>query len=286
MITGTTKIVGLLGWPVEHSLSPAMHNATFCALGLDYEYLAFAVSPQELPQALAGAKALGFSGLNVTIPHKVKIIPYLDGIDRSAELVGAVNTVVFEDGRAIGHNTDADGFVNSLRAEKVAIAGKRAVVLGAGGAARAIVHGLLDNGVQDIAVGARDKDKALTFAQTFGTSQTVRGYDWGREDFAAALAACDILIHCTPVGMSPHEDEEVSLDWEVLNPAAVVCDLIYTPLVTRLLHKAAAAGHKTVGGAGMLVEQGAAAFSLWTGLQAPRAVMHKALSDALASEAR
>jgi len=286
MITGKTKVVGLLGWPVQHTLSPAMQNAAFQAAGLDYRYLAFAVRPENLPQALAGAKAFGFGGLNLTIPHKVRVIPYLDGIDRSAELVGAVNTVVFESGRAIGYNTDLDGFVNSLKAENISIAEKRVVVLGAGGAARAIVYGLLDNRVLTVAVGARDSAKAATFAQTFGNSQRVQGFGWQQKEFAKVLSGCDILIHCTPIGMYPCWEEEVPLDWAALNPQAVVCDLIYNPVVTSLLTRAAASGHKTLGGSGMLVEQGAAAFTLWTGIEAPRDIMRQVLAGVLSDTRR
>jgi shikimate dehydrogenase len=286
MITGKTKVVGLLGWPVQHTLSPAMQNAAFQAVGLDFSYLAFGVRPEELPQALAGARALGFGGLNLTIPHKVRIMPYLDGIDRSAELVGAVNTVVFESGRAIGYNTDSDGFVNSLQAENVDIDGKKVTVLGAGGAARAIVHGLLDKGVSTVTIGARNAAKAAAFAATFGSGQRVSGFGWRQPEFVKALSGCDILVHCTPIGMSSCREEEVPLDWVALNPQAVVCDLIYNPMITSLLTRAAAAGHKIIGGSGMLVEQGAAAFTLWTGIQAPRDIMFQALAEALADKGR
>ncbi|MDR3591618.1 MAG: shikimate dehydrogenase [Negativicutes bacterium] len=280
MIKGKMRVVGLLGWPVGHTLSPVMQNAAFAAAGLDFCYVAFAVKPEELPQALAGAKALGFGGLNLTIPHKVEIMRWLDELDRSAQLVGAVNTVVFESGRAIGYNTDADGFVNSLQTEGVATDGKKVAVLGAGGAARAVVHGLLDNGVQVVSVGARDAAKAAAFAGSFGSGGRVRGFDWKQQEFAQVLSDCDILVQSTPVGMWPQAGAEVPLDWEALSPAAVVCDLIYNPATTSFLARAAADGHKTIGGAGMLVGQGAAAFTLWTGIQAPREVMRQALAEA------
>lgn len=284
MVSGKTKIVGLLGWPVEHTLSPAIQNAAFGAAGLDFVYVAFPVRPEELPQAIAGAKALGLAGLNVTVPHKVNIMPFLDGIDRSARLVGAVNTVVFEADRAIGYNTDLDGFINSLMAEDVAIADKRAILLGAGGAARAIVCGLQDNGILSVTVGTRDASRAQAFAATFGQDRAVYGLGWRESEFVEALGDCDILVQCTPVGMYPYASEAVLLDWEKLKSQAVVCDLIYNPPVTQFLRQAAAAGHKTVGGAGMLVEQGAAAFTLWTGIPAPKATMYQVMTEALAAE--
>lgn len=279
MIRGNMKVVGLFGWPVEHTLSPVMQNAAFAAAGLDLCYLAFAVRPGDLPQALQGVKALGFGGLNLTLPHKVEVMRHLDGLDRSAEVVGAVNTVVFEAGRAIGYNTDSAGFVNSLQAENVGIAGGKVALLGAGGAARAVVNGLLDNGVLTVAVGTRDGAKAGAFAGSFASGGRVQGFGWSQPEFLQALSGCDILIQSTPVGMWPRADEEILLAWEAVNPRAVVCDLIYNPATTLFLTRAAAAGHKIIGGAGMLVEQGAAAFTLWTGIEAPREVMYGALAD-------
>lgn len=284
MISGKTKVVGLLGWPVEHTMSPHIQNAAFSAAGLDYVYIALPVKPEDLPKAVAGLKSLGFSGVNVTVPHKVSIMPFLDALDRSAQLVGAVNTIVFSGGKATGYNTDMPGFVNSLLAENVAINGKRAVLIGAGGAARAVVHGFLENGAAMVTVGARDGAKAISFATSFEQRGKVQGCDWRQAEFDDALRRCDILVNCTPVGMYPRVEEEVPLEWEMLNPAAVVCDLIYNPTVTSFLARAAAAGHKTVGGAGMLVEQGIAAFTLWTGAPAPRGAMYDMFAKVLATK--
>ncbi|MDR7866005.1 MAG: shikimate dehydrogenase [Sporomusaceae bacterium] len=280
MITGKTKVCAVIGWPVEHSLSPPIHNAAFAAVGLDYVYVPLAVAPDALGAAVAGFRAAGLAGINVTVPHKVNIIPFLDALDRSAELVGAVNTVVFAAGRATGHNTDLAGFVNSLTAAGVAIAGRRAVLLGAGGAARAVAWGFIEHGAAAITVGARDAAKATAFAVSFPAG-SVAGCGWQGEAFAASLGCCDILVNCTPIGMYPRAAEEAPLDWAALNPEAAVCDLIYTPPLTKFLARARERGHLTVGGAGMLIEQGAAAFTLWTGREAPRDAMRAALDGAL-----
>lgn len=280
MITGKTKVCAVIGWPVEHSLSPSIQNAAFAAAGLDYVYVSLAVTPAALAAAVAGFRAAGLAGINVTVPHKVGIIPHLDALDRSAELVGAVNTVVFAAGRATGHNTDLAGFVNSLAAAGVAIAGRRAVILGAGGAARAVAWGCLANGAAGVTVGARDAAKAAAFAASFPAG-AVAGCGWHDAAFAVALSCCDILVNCTPLGMYPNVGEDVPLDWAALSPGAVVCDLIYTPPLTAFLARARERGHLTVGGAGMLIEQGAAAFTLWTGREAPREAMRAAFDEAL-----
>ncbi len=264
MITGKTKMIGILGWPVEHSLSPIMHNAAFAAADLDYAYVPLPVKPCDLPQAIDGLKAMGFIGVNVTIPHKVAIMSYLDEIDRSAKVVGAVNTIVIQNGRCIGHNTDAEGFIRSLESRNVTIANKKAVLLGAGGAARAVVAGLLDHGITRITVATRDISKAEHFIRTFPQDDGLTGCTWYDGIFSRVLTECDILINCTPVGMSPHTEGELPIDWSAVNPSAVVCDLIYNPPHTRFLANAAERGHIIINGQGMLIEQGALAFKLWT----------------------
>ncbi len=280
MITGKTKVCAVIGWPVEHSLSPSIQNAAFAAAGLDYVYVSLAVAPDALAAAVAGFRAAGLAGINVTVPHKVNIIPFLDALDRSAELVGAVNTVVFAAGRATGHNTDLAGFVNSLAAAGITIPGRRVVILGAGGAARAVAWGCLTNEAAGVTVGARDTVKAAAFAAAFPAG-AVAGCGWHDAAFAAALGRCDILVNCTPLGMYPNVGEDVPLDWASLNPGAAACDLIYTPPLTAFLARARERGHLTVGGAGMLIEQGAAAFTLWTGREAPREAMRAAFDKAL-----
>lgn len=281
-ITAKTQKVGLLGWPLSHSLSPAMQNAAFAASGLDYVYLPLPTPPELLPQAIAGLRALGFRGVNVTIPHKVAVIDYLDDIDASAKLVGAVNTIVNQDGRLIGYNTDADGYIGSLKAAGVAIAGKHAVVLGAGGAARAVVAGLTKNGISSIAIGARELGKATCLAQLFTRhGVTITGIEWNNQSFTSALAGADIIVNTTPLGMYPDIDSQPPIPWDNLKSSAIISDLVYNPLVTSFMKTAANLGHKVIAGDGMLVSQGALAFTLWTAKEAPQAVMSQALTNGL-----
>ncbi|HEY3425983.1 MAG TPA: shikimate dehydrogenase [Negativicutes bacterium] len=279
MTTGKTKAIGIIGWPVGHSLSPLIHNAAFAGLGLDYTYIPLPVQPGQLGQGIAGLKALGFSGANVTVPYKVAVMDYLDEIHASAQLVGAVNTIVVQEGRCIGYNTDAEGFILSLKASQVDISGKNAVLLGAGGAARAVVCGLMEHGIRKVTIGARNAGKAGTFAGTFEPTVEVVGCGWQENIFQSALGDCDILIQCTSLGMFPRLHEEPPLDWQKVNCSATVCDLIYNPRMTQFLLTAAGRGHKVVGGEGMLVEQGAYAFFIWTGQQAPRDIMYKIINE-------
>jgi len=273
MITGKTKTVGILGWPVGHSLSPFMHNAAFAALELDYTYVPLPVEPDHLGEAVAGLKAMGFVGANVTIPHKVTIMPYLDEIDPSAQLTGAVNTIVIRNGRCIGYNTDAQGFIQSLTAKNITLKGKTVVIMGAGGAARAVVSGLIQHGIDKIIIGTRNAVKAQEFVTLFPAGTNLQGCDWHDELFADAIAQCDILINCTPIGMSSSQQIELPINWQNVKTTAVVCDLIYNPPLTPFLAHAQSRGHIVINGAGMLVEQGALAFELWTGEVAPRSIM-------------
>lgn len=283
-ITAKTQKVGLLGWPLSHSLSPAMQNAAFAVSGLDYVYLPLPTPPELLPQAVAGLKALGFTGANVTIPHKVAVIEYLDELDASAAMVGAVNTIVIRDGRLVGYNTDADGYIGSLTAAGVAVAGKQAVVLGAGGAARAVAAGFIRHGIASVCIGARDAAKAHVVAAVFANSKSpVTGTGLDTPLFTDLLAEADIVINTTPLGMSPDTASQPQLAWDSLKPAAVLSDLVYNPLKTRFLATAEQRGHTVVSGEGMLLEQGALAFSLWTGCAAPRTEMRQALLQGLQS---
>ncbi|MCE5285377.1 MAG: shikimate dehydrogenase [Pelosinus sp.] len=270
MITGNTKKVGIIGWPVGHSLSPAMHNAAFAAAGLDYVYVPLAVQPGGLKEAVDGLRALGFIGANVTIPHKVEVMQYLDEIDRTARSVGAVNTIVVKEGKCIGYNTDAQGFVEALRQQSITVEGKQAVLFGAGGAARAVVAGLFDAGIKKMILGVRNPSKAEVLSKDF-TGVSV--FDWYDNAFVDTLAKADILINCTPLGMAPNLAETPPVVWQRLNRAAAVCDLIYNPPLTKFLAAAKQQGHVTLNGEGMLIGQGAVAFRLWTGRQPDISVM-------------
>ncbi|SEO35293.1 shikimate dehydrogenase [Propionispora vibrioides] len=276
MITGKTKKIGIIGWPVGHSQSPAIQNAAFKAAGLDYVYVPLPVEPEHLEAAVEGLKALDFAGVNVTIPHKVDIMKYLDKLDESATKIGAVNTLVIREGVCIGYNTDGDGFIKALLAKGVNPSGKKVVILGAGGAARAVVCGLLQQAVTSITICARDQEKAMHFLKLFSNSDKVTFCLWQEgTEFSEQLSACDILVNCTSLGMVPKLDSQPFVDWQAVSKTITVCDLVYNPLETVFLKTAAALGHKIVTGDGMLIEQGALAFSLWTGCEAPVPVMYQ-----------
>lgn len=270
--------VGLIGWPVEHSVSPAMHNAAFAALGLPWRYTLIPVAPDRLEQELAELKAGGFRGVNVTVPHKQSVMPYLDETSEAARAIGAVNTIILRDGRLIGHNTDADGFWRALREAGYEPAGKSALVLGAGGAARAVVYALARGGSR-VSVWNRTAGRARGLAldlQKVGLTLSVVARLSDLE-----LADVDLLVNATSIGMWPHEDAS---PWPATLPIGAhwtVFDLIYNPMETRLLAQAAAAGARTIGGLAMLVHQGALAFELWTGKSPPTDVMLAAAAESL-----
>jgi len=281
MITGNTKIIGILGSPVGHSLSPVMHNAAFEALALDYRYIPLPVAPEQLAAAVHGLKSMGFVGANVTIPHKVTIMPYLDELDPSAQLAGAVNTLVIKQGKCIGYNTDAQGFIQSLATKNIRLQGKTAVILGAGGAARAVACGLVGHGIASIMIGTRSAVKAEAFVESIPGATKLQGCDWDQPLFVEALTQCDLLINCTPLGMKSNSVVVPPINWQAVNKTAIVCDVVYTPPLTPLLAMAEQHGHVTINGAGMLIEQGALAFELWTGKSAPRDIMRVAVGTLL-----
>ncbi len=276
-ISGKTKICALIGDPVEHTMSPVMHNAAYKKLGLDYVYIPFRVAPEQLAAAVDGLRALNVCGFNVTIPHKVSIIPMLDGLDPLAEKVGAVNTVVNNDGELRGYNTDADGFLKALLEREVEPAGKNVVVLGAGGASRAITYILADRGAS---LTILNRQMELDWAENIAE---LISEDFGRvvwvlelcnEYLAQALERADILVNATSVGMSPAGDES-PVPAELLKDNLIVFDVVYNPIMTRLLGEAKAAGARTIGGIDMLAWQGALAFEKWTGQSAPLDLMRK-----------
>jgi shikimate dehydrogenase len=271
-ISGTTHKVGLIGWPVGHSFSPEIHNAAFSYCKLDYIYVPLPVEPSQLEQAVHGLKALGFSGANVTIPHKIAVMEYLDAIDDTARLAGAVNTIVVERGKLIGYNTDARGFITALQQNGFAVHGKMVLLLGAGGAARAVLAGLSDSGVASVAVAARQASQAQQLVDLFPFVK-VQSVLWPGNVFEQVLSQADFIIQATPIGMYPHCEAMPLLAIDKIKEAAVVCDLIYNPVTTKLLERSAAAGHPVLSGLSMLVEQAALAFEYWTGQAAPRQMM-------------
>jgi len=281
-ITGKTKLVGVIGWPVSHSVSPAMHNAAFAALGVDWCYVPLPVptEPAErIGEAVRGLRALGLRGANVTVPHKQAVMPHLDWLTPAAQAIGAVNTIRVEaDGKLSGDNTDARGFVADLRDHGVDPAGKRALVLGAGGSARAIVFGLAEAGCLSVAILNRTVAKAHELAMDIrAVFPFCRLSGHTLPDEIAVLAQeAQIIVNCTSLGMTPNVE---GLPWDEsvsFRPGQVVYDLVYNPPQTRLLHKATADGAQAIGGLGMLIWQGAIAFERWTGQLPPVATMRAA----------
>jgi shikimate dehydrogenase len=272
MISGTTQKVGIIGWPVGHSFSPAIHNAAFVHCKLDYVYVPLPVEPGQLAQAVNGLRALGFIGANVTIPHKVAIMKYLDEIDETAQMAGAVNTIAIRQSKLIGYNTDANGFMTALEQRKFNVRDKRVLVIGAGGAARGILAGMASAGVENFFVAARHIEQARQFIHLF-PQLSVHPVLWPSSEFQQIVSNMDVIIHATPIGMYPHLAETPLPMTTKLKQSAVVCDLIYNPVMTQLLIQANAEGHSVMGGLSMLVEQAALAFECWTGQVAPRVVM-------------
>ena len=276
-ISGKTKLCGVIGDPIEHTMSPVMQNAAFREKGVDYVYVAFRVKPEELGKAIDGMRALSIKGLNVTIPHKVAVIPFLDELDALAEKIGAVNTIVNQDGVLTGYNTDASGFLQALMDGGIDPEGKNIAVLGAGGASRAISLILADRGAHLVILNRLleldwAKELAGRISQLFG--REVEALELNRENLVEALGKADILVNATSVGMSPNPDQ-TAVDRDLLSPGLIVFDIVYNPIKTRLLMEAEAAGAQTISGIDMLAWQGALAFEKFTGSKAPIELMRK-----------
>ncbi|HOV79804.1 MAG TPA: shikimate dehydrogenase [Bacillota bacterium] len=288
-ISGKTKVCGIIGYPVEHSFSPAMHNAAFRALGLDYVYIPFPVKPCDLGTATEAVRVFGLVGVNVTIPHKEAVIPFLDELSEEAGILGAVNTVVNRRGRLLGCNTDGRGFIRSLR-ENAGFdpAGKKALVLGAGGAARAVAVQLALSGVSRIVLTNRSKKRAEDLARLVsgrtGVFAEVAPWPAGEGSILPPeiVRDIDLIVQTTSLGMYPGSSETVPFPFTALRPGQLVCDLVYNPAETLFLRKSRLAGAQTVDGLGMLLYQGALSFELWTALAAPLEVMKEVLYNTIA----
>ncbi|TYP56748.1 shikimate dehydrogenase [Thermosediminibacter litoriperuensis] len=280
-IRGDTKVLGIIGYPVEHSLSPVIHNAALKELKLNCVYVAFPVNPEKLKEAIEGIKALNVAGVNVTIPHKVKVMDYLDEISQEAAAIGAVNTIVNEGGRLIGFNTDASGFKDALyRIAGVDLSGKRVLVLGAGGAARAVVGQCLLSGASSIIVSNRTKARAQELVLHFknaGMGSNISIIEWGKQYWRQVAARVDIIANTAGAGQKDDLGLELEIPWDDLDKNTVFFDAVYGPGSTRLLKEAESRGYLTVPGKFMLLYQGVEAFKLWTGLEAPLEVMEAAL---------
>ncbi len=283
-ISGSTKIVGIIGYPVSHSISPQMHNAAFENLGLNFEYVPFEVKPEDLKKVLDGLRGEGIIGFNVTIPHKEEIIPYLDEVTKLPRIIGAVNTVKNENGKLVGYNTDGPGFIESLREDAgVEVAEKEIVVLGAGGAAKAVVVSLAEEEAKNIFVTDIIKEKAENLAKYVDSlfKTEVRAVPHRSKELLAKIKEADILINATPIGMKGKENE-CPIDENVeFKTGCLVFDLIYNPPETKLMKISKSKGANVINGLGMLVRQGALAFSIFTGLTPPIDIMRKAAEEAL-----
>jgi shikimate dehydrogenase len=276
-ITGKTRVCGVIGNPIEHSLSPIMHNAAFEALRLDYVFLAFKVKPAQVEAAVNGMKALNIRGLNVTMPHKSTVINHLDRVDLSAQIVNSVNTILNKENLLFGFNTDGVGALKALRENGVEPKGRKVLLLGAGGAARAIAYTLAKE-ADELAVLNRTVKQAQELAKLLEKSlnKKVVAGSLSPSDIQRNIEDSDILVNATSVGMKPKPDES-PVAAKALRSNLAVMDIVYNPVETKLAKDAKAVGAQVISGVEMLIYQGAASFEIWTGKSAPVEVMRKAV---------
>lgn len=270
-ISGKTKITGIFGYPIEHTLSPAMHNAAFQALGLDYCYVPFLVHPDFLGQAVQSVRALNLAGVNITVPHKEKIIPLLDHMNEEALFIGAVNTVVNNEGRLTGYNTDGRGFMESLAENGISSAGKDILIIGAGGSARAVGYYLCQK-ANSLSIQGRTKEKAERLVQDL---TRIKSNSYHIEDLSD-LSRFQIIVNATPLGL--REEDPLPVNTGSLREGQIVYDLIYKETI--LQKEASKLKCIVLNGLGMLLWQGALAFELWTGRKPDREIMRSALNEA------
>lgn len=287
IISGKTQLIGLIGWPVSHSFSPAMHNAAAVDLGLDFVYVAMPVHPDDVVTAVRGFPALGFRGINVTVPHKQTVIPLLDETEAGAQAIGAVNTIVVNAdcekspiSTLSGFNTDWSGFLADLASLDVEVNGRSCLVLGAGGSARAVAYGLAQAGGQ-VQVLARRMEQAQQLVNEIGPH--VDGEGWlnawpiGELETAVSATSAPLIVNTTPLGMSPNVDTSVWPDGLAFPTGSFAYDLVYNPATTRFMQQAQTAGCQSSNGLGMLLHQGAQAFLRFTGVEPNLDVMKEAL---------
>lgn len=281
-INGKTQLIGLIGWPVSHSFSPTMHNAAAQSLGLNWAYVPLPVAPEQLKTAVSGLSALGFRGVNVTVPHKQAVMPLLDEIEPGAKALGAVNTIVVAaNGRLAGHNTDWSGFLADLQAHDIPVDNRDCLLLGAGGSARAVAYALAISGarVHILARRVAQAEQLIIDLRPYLPTAKFTSHPLQNLPNLTKSLPKPLVVNSTPLGMTPNE---ASSPWPNDLPFpqdATVYDLVYNPPRTQLIQQAEMAGCRAVNGLGMLVQQGAKAFALWTGQQPDTAVMARAIEQ-------
>lgn len=276
-----TQLVGLIGHPIKHTYSPFIHNVAFELTGLDYIYLPFNVVPVNLKSAIKGLVALGYKGFNVTIPHKVKVKEFMSKVSEEASLVGAINTVLIEDGKLFGYNTDVAGALETLYAYRKEITGNECVVIGAGGSARAVIYTLIKHfRPSRIHLVNRTEQRAETLRQFFKTKMKFDSFTVNElipPDIKELVKSSALVVNATSVGMHPDEDDAVLTQKDIFTKDQIVFDLVYNPTQTKLLKLAQSNGARTVDGIKMLVNQAAKSFEIWTGEKMPVEQVEKAL---------
>ncbi len=288
MISPKSAIAAVIGYPLDHSMSPPLHNAGFAALGLEVRYEAWPIPVEELPATVERLRGRDMLGISVTVPYKQAVMPLLDEIDPAADAIGAVNTLVKRGRTLIGHNTDKDGFIRSLRESGCNAAGLHVLVLGVGGAERAVAYGLAEAGAASICLAGRNPERVAAAAEQLESTSprqiAVSRSTFDDDALISEAAAADLIVNTTPIGMRHTAQEGDSpLPPAALRPGLWVADVVYNPLQTVLLHQARQAGAHTVDGLGMLVYQGAAQQILWTGLEPPSDIMREAALAAMAA---
>lgn len=283
LVTGTTKLLGVIGDPIEHSLSPVMHNAAIASLGVDYVYLAIPVKTADLSIAIAGFNAIGLQGFSITIPHKQAILSFLTEVTSVAKVVGAVNTVWRTDAGWSGTNTDVEGFIAPLQAYNRDWSQTMPLILGHGGAARAVVVGLTQLGCTEIHIVGRDVQRLSQFQQSWldALPITINVHRW--EQLPELMPKADLVVNTTPVGMYPNVEQSPidNAAMQQLREGAIAYDLIYTPNPTQFLQQAQQQGAIAIDGLEMLVQQGAAALKIWLGQTPPVDIMRQSLQKHL-----
>lgn len=277
MITGKTKVVGVIGHPIEHSMSPPMHNNAFKELNMDYVYVAFHVLPENIEKLIESCKTLDIKGLNVTIPHKTSVIPFLDEIDPTAKKIGAVNTIQFKNGIAKGFNTDGIGAIKSIQ-EYTTLKGKNVLIIGAGGASKAISFTLINENINSLVIANRSKENACNLIENIRMQCDFEEISYvDIKDASELIDDVDIIINTTPIGMYPKHEVEPPIKTDKINEKHIVMDVIYNPLETVLLKEARLNGATTINGTSMLINQGLESFKIFTGCK----VSYKSFEEAL-----